>query len=166
MPFAAGRNSSRSRPLESSERSKLTLKNSLLDTWKIDSNVLIRWLFRRDLFATIALTLAIKSRVEESGSQLRITLHEFETRILENTRKFDGKFDSDASKNWRNSSTLYNDCNRDVPCKFEFLMKRKEFLVRRIFRRKIHRKFFHEFSKIYSIKFHALNRLIISRGSF
>lgn len=84
--------------------------------------------------------MAIESRIEESGSQFRITLHEFETRILENTRKFDGKFDSGASKNRR--KTLYNDCNRDVPWKFEFLMKRKEFLLRRIF----HRKFIKNFS--------------------
>lgn len=63
------------------------------------------WLFRRNLFTTIA--LAIESRIEESGSQFRITLHEFETRILENTRKFDGKFDSGASKNRRKSLRLY-----------------------------------------------------------
>lgn len=122
MPFAAGRNSSRSRPLESSERSKLTLKNSLLDTWKIDFN---------DYFEEIYLTaLALAHRIK--GSQLGITLQRiWNENILENTREslMENLIAYFGSKNRRNSSTLYNDCNRDVPWKFEFLMKRNFLFV-------------------------------------
>lgn len=121
MPLAAGRNSSRSRPLESSERSKLTLKNSLLDTWKIDLN---------DYFEEIYLRQQhwlIESRVRNLG----LRYNEFETRILENTREslMENLIAYFGSKNRRNSSTLYNDCNRDVPWKFEFLMKRNFLFV-------------------------------------
>lgn len=57
VPFTAGRSSSRSRPLESSDSSKLTLKNSLLDTWKIDFQVLTGWcnyLGKLDVITTLA----------------------------------------------------------------------------------------------------------------
>lgn len=70
-------------------------------------------LLRRNLFTTIANWHWSDSRVEESGSRnfgLRYTNSKRE--YSRTSGKFDGKFDSDASKNRRNA-LLHNDCNRE-----------------------------------------------------